>query len=267
MRRLLPNQGGRNHFNFVIESLSEKSMSFGQRFRTLFQLFLLLTFLAAVALVSALTTVRLTIHGRQRSMPNLVGITLESAKRTVGSAGLELVVQDKVFSLQYAESQIVSQTPPPNTHIKAGQRVHVLISLGPPQIRIPNLVGNSLRAARIMVLQRGLTLGSVASVPWPQSEIDQVVAQDPPPASEAHSLAVNFLVSLGERSFEMMLCPSLIGRSLPDVRRILEKAGFKVRAVTTIPAVAASKNTILSQSPTPGSQINPGAEFDFQVSQ
>jgi beta-lactam-binding protein with PASTA domain len=242
-------------------------MSFGQRIRTTFRLFLLLTFLVAVALVSALTTIRLTIHGRQQTMPNLVGVALESARRTVGSAGLDLVVQDKVFSTQYAANQIVSQIPPPNTRIKAGQRVHVLISLGPPQVQIPNLVGSSFRAARIMVLQRGLTIGNVTTVPWPQSEIDQVVAQDPLPTSEAHSLAMNVLVSLGERPVEAFLCPSLIGRSLPDVRRILQEAGFKVRAVTTIPAVAATKNTILSQFPTPGSQINPGAEFDFQISQ
>ena len=242
-------------------------MSFGQRVRTLFRLFLLLTFLVAVALISAITTIRLTIHGRQQTMPNLVGAALESAKRTADWAGLDLVVQDKVFSTQYAEGQIVSQIPPAKTRIKAGQRVHVLVSLGLPQVRIPNLVGGSFRAARIMVLQRGLTMGNVTTIPWPQSEIDQVVAQEPPPAAEAHSLAMNFLVSLGERPVETVLCPSFIGRSLPEVRRILEKAGFKVRAVTTIPSVAATKNTILSQSPTPGSQINPGSEFDFQVTQ
>jgi len=242
-------------------------MSFGQRVRTLFRLFLLLTFLVAVALVSAISTIRLTIHGRQQKMPNLVGVALDSAKRTAGWAGMDLVVQDKIFSTQYAEGQIVSQIPPPNTRIKAGQRAHVLVSLGPPQVQIPNLVGSSYRAARIMVLQRGLTIGNLTTVAWPQSEVDQVVAQDPPPASEAHSLAMNFLVSLGERPVEAVLCPSFIGRSLPEVRRVLEKAGFKVGAVTTIPAVAATRNTILSQSPNPGSKINPGTEFDFQVTQ
>jgi beta-lactam-binding protein with PASTA domain len=242
-------------------------MSFGQRVRTVFRLFLLLTFLVAVALISAITTIRLTIHGRQQMMPNLVGATLESAKRTAGWAGLDLVVQDKVFSTQYAAGQIVSQIPPANTRIKAGQHAHVLVSLGQPQARIPNLVGSSFRAARIMVLQRGLTMGNVTTVPWPQSEIEQVVAQEPPPASEAHSLAMNFLVSLGERPVESVLCPSFIGRSLPDVRRVLEKAGFKVGAVAMIPAVAATRHTVLSQSPTPGSKINPGTEFDFQITQ
>ena len=55
-------------------------MSFGQRVRTLFRLFLLLTFLVAVALISAITTIRLTIHGRQQTMPNLVGVALASAE-------------------------------------------------------------------------------------------------------------------------------------------------------------------------------------------
>jgi beta-lactam-binding protein with PASTA domain len=242
-------------------------MSFGQRVRTLFRLSLLLTFLVAVALISAITTIRLTIHGRQQTMPNLVGVALESAKRTAGWAGLDMVVQDKVFSTQYAAGQIVSQIPPANTRIKAGQRAHVLVSLGRPQVQIPNLTGSSFRAARIMVLQRGLTMGNVTTVPWPQSEVDQVVAQDPPPASEAHSLAMNFLVSLGERPVEDVLCPSFIGRSFPEVRRVLEKAGFKVGGVTTIPTTDATKNAILSQSPPPGSKIGPGTKFDFQATQ
>jgi serine/threonine-protein kinase len=134
-------------------------------------------------------------------------------------------------------------------------------------VQIPNLLGTSFRAARIMVLQRGLTMGNVAAVPWPQSELDQVLAQDPPPASEVHSLAVNFLISLGERPAEDFLCPNFIGRSLPEVRRVLEKAGFKVGQVTTIPSVAAARSAILSQSPPPGSKISPGAKFDFQVSE
>jgi serine/threonine-protein kinase len=242
-------------------------MSFGQRVRTLFRLFLLLTFLGAVALVSAITTIRLTIHGRQEMMPNLVGVALASAKLTAAATGLDLVVQDKVFSTQYTEGQIVSQIPPSGTRIKAGQRVHVLVSLGRPQVQVPSLVGSSFRAARIMVLQRGLTMGNVATIPWPQSEVDQVVAQDPPPAAEVHSLAMNFLVSLGERPVEAVLCPSFIGHSLAEVRRILEKDGFKVGEVTAIPAIATTRNAILTQSPAPGNKVYPGTKFDFQVTQ
>ena len=64
--------------------------------------FLLFTVLVAVALLSAITTIRLTIHGRQENMPKLVGISLESAQRITSGLGLELKVEDKIYSTQYA---------------------------------------------------------------------------------------------------------------------------------------------------------------------
>ncbi|PYV20179.1 MAG: hypothetical protein DMG24_23580, partial [Acidobacteria bacterium] len=48
-------------------------MSVRERILTLFRLFLLFTVLVAVALISAITTIRLTIHSGQETMPDLVG--------------------------------------------------------------------------------------------------------------------------------------------------------------------------------------------------
>jgi beta-lactam-binding protein with PASTA domain len=242
-------------------------MSLRDRIRTLFRLFLLFTVLVAVALVSAITTIRLTIHGHQETMPTLVGMALESAQRLTSGLGLELKVEDKLFSAQYPANHIVSQMPPPGTRIKMGQHIHVLVSLGPPQVVVPNLLGSSVRAARITAIQRGLTVGDVAAVHWPGAEAEQVVAQDPPASTaDVHSPAVNFLVSLGD-SPEAYLCPSFVGQQLAEVRRMLEKSGFKVGQVTPIPTDAAQKGTILTQSPPAGSKIGPDTVFNFQVVQ
>jgi len=242
-------------------------MSLRDRIRALFRLFLLFTVLVAVALISAITTIRLTIHGRQETMPNLVGTALESAQRTVTGLGLELKVEDKLYSPQYSAQHIVSQMPPPGTRIKMGQRVHVIVSLGTPQVTVPNLTGSSVRAAKITAIQRGLTLGNVAVVHWPGADPDQVVGQEPPPATnEVRSPAVNLLVSLGEPTVAY-LCPSFLGQPIAEVRRSLEKSGFKVGQVGTIPAGIASSGVVLAQSPPPGSKISQDAVFSFQVSQ
>jgi len=242
-------------------------MSFPDRIRTIFRLFLLFTVLVAVALVSAITTIRLTIHGHQEAMPNLVGMPLDSAQRLVSGLGFELAVEDKLYSTQYAANHVVSQMPPAGSRVKMGQRFHVLVSLGPPQVTVPNLVGSSVRVAKITAIQRGLTLGDLAVVPWPGSEPDQVVGQDPPPAAgEVRSPALNLLVSLGEPP-QAYLCPNFVGRPINDARREIEKAGFKVGQVTPLPTDSPSKGIILTQSPIPGSKIGPDAVFDFQVSQ
>jgi serine/threonine-protein kinase len=242
-------------------------MSVRDRLRALFRLFLLFTVLLAVALISAITTIRLSIRGHQETMPKLVGMPLETAQRLASALGFELKVEDKLFSTEYAANQIVSQMPPPGTRVKMGQHIHVLVSLGPPQVTVPNMLGSSVRAAKITALQRGLTLGDIAIVHWPGVEPEQVVAQDPPPATTAvRSPAVNLLVSLGDGP-QSFLCPSFLGQPISDVRRILEKSGFKVGQVAGVPADAAQKGVILAQSPPPGSKIGPDTAFDFQVSQ
>jgi beta-lactam-binding protein with PASTA domain len=242
-------------------------MSVGDRIRALFRLILLFTVLVAVALISAITTIRLTIHGRQETMPNLVGMSLESAQRMASGLGFELRVADKLFSTQYSANHVVSQMPPPGTRVKMGQHVHVLVSLGPPQVNVPNLVGSSVRAARITAIQRGLTLGDIAIVHWPAGEADQVVAQDPPPSpAEMRSPAVSLLVSLGDAP-QAYLCPNFVGHLIADVRQTLERSGFKLGQLTPIPTEKTPKGVILSQSPSPGSKIAPDTVFNFQVSE
>ena len=242
-------------------------MALGNRIRTVLRLFLLLAVLGAVALLSAITTIRLTIRGRQQTMPQLVGAPLDAAQRVTSELGIVLKVEDKVFSARFAPGQIVSQQPSPGMRIKVGQHVHVLVSLGSPRTEIPNLIGTSLRAAQITAIQRGLSVGGVAAMPWPGSENDQVVAQDPlPSATDVHSPVVNLLVSLGEPP-PAYLCPNFVGQPMATVRRELEKENLKVAGVTSIPTTAAPKGSILFQSPPPGSKIGPDAVFTFQVSE
>lgn len=242
-------------------------MSLRERIRGLVRIFLLFTVLVAVALISAITTIRLTIRGHQENMPNLVGVPLETAQRTASGLGLELRVEDQVFSPQVPANRVVSQEPPAGTRIKVGQRVHVLVSLGPPRVAIPNLVGTSIRAAQITAIQRGLTFGDVAAVYWPGTAADQVVEQDPPPsAPDVLSPAVNFLVSRGEAP-AAFVCPRFIGRPVAEARRALEKVGFKVGETIPIPTDAATPGTILMQSPPPGSKVLPDAVFRFQVAE
>ena len=242
-------------------------MSLRERIRSVFRLFLLLTVLVTVALISAIMTIRLTIRGHQETMPNMVGLSFDYAQRMATGLGLEMKVEDKLFNTQYPSQAIVSQMPPPGTRIKIGQHVHVLVSLGPPQVVIPNFLGTSIRAARITAIQRNLTLGDIVGIHWPQSEPDQVVAQDPPAESaEVRSPAVDILVSLGEPP-EAYLCPRLVGQPIAEVRRSLEKAGFIVASVTSITTVSGRRGIIFTQSPAAGSKIGSDAWFGFQVSQ
>src|SRR6516164_4670272 len=206
-------------------------MGFILRIRTIFRLFVLFGVLLAVALLSAITTIRLTIHSGEERTPNLVGLPLDEAQRSAGALGLGLKVEDRLFNPKYAANHIVSQVPGAGDSTKAGQEVHVIVSLGAPSVTVPDLVGESIRAAQVTAVQRGLALGDVAAVRWRGTAVDQVVAQDPPPSSlPVHSPNVNLLVSLGESPAEFV-CPSFVGMPIGTARARLTGAGFTVGAV------------------------------------
>ncbi|MGH9453810.1 MAG: PASTA domain-containing protein [Terriglobia bacterium] len=237
-----------------------------ERIKTLFRMFFLLTVLVCVALISAITTIRLTIKGNEETLPNLVGMKVDSAQALSSSLGLVVKVEDKLFSGKFPSNDVISQLPPAGTRVKVGQHVHVLVSLGAQRVVVPDLIGSSLRVAQILAVRKGLTVGDLAEVYSSQGEDAQILAQEPPPSStEVRSPALNFLVSLGEKP-AAVLCPNFVGMMLEQARRQVETSGYKIGKVT--PAlVAVGAGAIIAQTPAPGSKISPGDTFDFQVAQ
>jgi len=65
-----------------------------------FRMVLLVFILASAAFLSAITAMRIAIHGREVSMPNLVGKNVGRREQELRSRGLVLRVADRVYSEQ-----------------------------------------------------------------------------------------------------------------------------------------------------------------------
>lgn len=244
-----------------------ESVKVDGKLRVALRLLLLAAVLMTIFVVSAIITIRLTVHGRQETLPSLVGMPIDQARSTVRKLGLRLDVEDRLYSDKIAPEAVVSQMPAAGTSIKTEQQVHVLLSLGAQKVSVPDLIGRSIRAARITAVQRGLTIGDVAALYWPEVELNQVVAQDPPPATSGlQSPAVNFLVSLGATPVAY-LCPNFQGKPVEAVRSDLEQAGFQTVKVTQVAVPGALQGSIMRQLPLPGSKVTPNTVFEFQVAQ
>jgi eukaryotic-like serine/threonine-protein kinase len=242
-------------------------MEVGRRVRTVFRLLFLFAVLMMVAVVSAIMTIRLTVHGRQETLPQLAGLPVAQAQKVVDGLGLNLKVEDRLYSANVPAGSIVSQMPTAGIRVKPLQDVHVLVSLGAPQVTVPDVIGRSVRAARITAVQSGLTIGDVAALYWPQSQPNDIVAQDPPPsATDLESPAVDFLVSLGEAP-PAFLCPSFKGKPLGIVQAELQQAGFENPQAVRVPSSATPPGLILSQQPLAGSKVTPDTVFIFQVAE
>jgi len=240
-------------------------MSFRERIEWIFRMGLLVFVLAAAAFLSAITAMRFAIQGREVDMPNLVGKTSSDAQAILQGRGLQLKVVDRVYSNLPANS-VARQSPAPGEHMKIPQEAHVALSLEPQNVTIPTLVGESIRVARIQLLQAGLQLGEVTSYFSPDSGSDMVLQQNPPSGTRATSPRVDLLVEQSEPKPTYVM-PWVVGMPLPDADRLISTGGFRLSKTTTSPSPQWPKGAVIEQIPGPGSKIDGDTAIEFVVSQ
>ena len=226
-------------------------------------------FFAAVLLVagflSCLTAMRLAIRGNEVNVPDLAGKSLPEGTRILRAYSLRVKVDSPRYDERVPKDQILSQNPVANARLKQNSQVRVVMSLGAKRISVPNLEGQSLRAAQIVVLQRGLRLGVVAAVASDDEEKDRIAAQSPPAeVGFAQSLTMNLLVSTGKKPREYLM-PDLTNQSSEEVTGEFASLGLKLGSVNYESVPGIPKGVILKQSPQPGARISEGASVDFEV--
>ncbi len=128
---------------------------------------LLLAVLTVVLLVFASYWVFyfITRHGKELEVPDLSMMTVEEAARTLQSQELQLVVLDSLYIHSLPRGVVYQQNPLPASHVKKGRKIRVVInSIEPKRVRMPDLIGYSLRQAKDVLEARGLALGHLSYV-------------------------------------------------------------------------------------------------------
>jgi beta-lactam-binding protein with PASTA domain len=193
-----------------------------------------------VAMVSALTAMRFAIHGQEVKVPTLVGMTPQEAERAAGALGLQLDVERQYYSPQIPEGRIMTQLPMPGTKVRRGWQVRAAQSMGPQRVSIPDVTGESERAAELNIRRRGLELSSTAQLQVSGKPVDQVVAQSPPAnASQVAAPKTSLLLSAAADPPSFVM-PSFVGQPLGTASRTLQDAGFKLGNVTVAPPLPAA---------------------------
>jgi eukaryotic-like serine/threonine-protein kinase len=260
--------------------------------RPLFRVAFLALVMLLVAMVSALTAMRFAIHGQEVQVPAIVGMTPFEAERKLSASGLEMDVERQYYSPQIPDGKIMMQLPMPGTKVRRGWEVRVAQSMGRQRVSIPDVTGESERAADLNLRRRGLELSSTAELQMLATPPNQVLAQSPPAnASQVAAPKTSLLISTPADP-QAFVMPSFVGQSLGTATRTLQDAGFKLGNVSVAPPVnsqaagttapgspsaASAPSTtippsqptpasiIVAQSPPAGQKILAGAVVNFEV--
>jgi len=225
----------------------------------MFRIAFLALVMLLVAMVSALTAMRFAIHGQEVQVPAVIGLTPSEAEHKLAALGLEMDVERQYYSPQIPEGRIMMQLPMAATKVRRGWQVRVAQSLGPQRVSIPDVTGESERAAELNLRRRGLELSSTAELQTLAVPPNQVLAQSPPAnASQVAAPKTSLLISTTADP-QAFVMPNFVGQPVGTATRTLQDAGFKLGNVTVAAAVAlqAPGSAVSGSTPTANALSSP----------
>ena len=227
-----------------------------------------------IAVFAAMVTSALTTYGLRAlegggfggeeepetvEVPSVTGLARATAQELVQTRGLRFVVADEAPSAEHEAGNVASQEPLAGSQVPADSAVNVVVSSGPPQVEIPDLVGRPLADAREALEELGLEIGDVDET----GEGDppgSVTALDPEPGAEVE---VGTEVDL-TASPSGVTVPDLLNESYRQAREQLEELGHEVQ-VRRRWVESRREFAVLAMEPEPGTVVPPGSEVQITI--
>lgn len=216
--------------------------------------------------VSAYLTVVFLIESEETVVvPDLKQKHVVWALEILTDLELNIKVKDSRYSQAVAKHHVIRQDPAAGSEIKAGRDVQLVISKGPRQIVMPDLCGETLDQARLVLEANTLTVSVISKTHTDKCEARKIISQVPAAGSMvARQSPVHVLVSRGPRPRAYMM-PDLSGMPFASVVLFLEKAGLSPGKVSSAVDKQKPKNTVIDQDPSAGSRITEGSRVSLTV--
>ena len=215
-------------------------------------IFVSLVFIFVLSVGGAISYSRLT-EPKEVLMPNLVGVNLETAKKTINELGLVLETSAEEYNSEYEKDVIISQEPKytENYNIKMGTTMKVVVSKGIEKAVVPKVIGMSEEEAT-KTLEEAKLKTEIIEEENKKIEAGYIISQETDPNTEVYAGdIVKIHVSTG---IKKVAVPSLIGKKEDEASKELTDIGLKV--ITTLDEDSSKDNGIvLKQSIDAGTEV------------
>ncbi|MBR1729025.1 MAG: Stk1 family PASTA domain-containing Ser/Thr kinase [Selenomonadaceae bacterium] len=212
-------------------------------------------------------------------VPEVTGKQLALARQILEDGKLRVNVAE-TYDASVPPGQVVSQDPEPGKTVKSERLVTIYVSKGGEDLDMPDLEGLTKSAATERIQKAGLILGSVYEK-YSNEEPGTVLSHDPAKGTKiSRGQTIDLTVSRGtvgghsdqdqasskEKSNSTATVPDVHGASLDVARAGIEGRGLTVGSITSTISEQA-EGTIVSQTPSPGSEIGSGEPVDLVIAE
>jgi beta-lactam-binding protein with PASTA domain len=183
----------------------------------------------------------LTRHGKNKTVPNVMGKSFEEAKKILNNSGFDVEVQDSIYSDTIAKGSVLRQVPDGDAPVKISRTVYLTINRQvPPVVEMPNLKDFSLRNAELQLRNMGLRIGDTSYVhDFAKNTVQEQNYKGAPIAPGTkiqQGSAIDLVLSdgLGETEFTV---PNLVGMTFGQAKGFLESNGLSFLSIIIDPEV------------------------------
>jgi beta-lactam-binding protein with PASTA domain len=195
------------------------------------------------------------------TLPDLRSLTAREALEKVNSMGLK-VVFNEAGDPQKPRDVIIEQNPAPGARVKPRHRLELLINR-PKEGVVPDLTGEPLDEAQQQLAAGGFQPAEIETAPSDRPAGTVLATAPPAKAPLPQGAQIKLLVSEGPGQQTTVL-PDLQGLALKDAEYLLSVAELRVGDIQHIPSPE-PLDTILAQSPPPGSELSVGSPVTLTV--
>ena len=223
----------------------------------------ILAIILAVMLVSGGVFAGTRIFAKEVTVPNITNMTQQQAEAELAKVGLKAASPKMKNSVDVEEGKIISQSPKQGIKIKTYQKVEIVVSSGPADVKVPDVVGSQQEEAESKITNAELVV-KVVSEYRDDVKKGEVFKQEPSAGEEVkQGNTVTIYVSKGENKVTM---ESLTGMSLSDAKARIKKLGLSVGEISYETSSRYSKDVVISSSPEQYEEVTVGSSVDLTVS-
>lgn len=194
------------------------------------------------------------------AVPDLAGLGRSAATQRAEALGLRVEIRDRVRHPEVAAGDVVSQSPR-GGELTEGSTISLVVSLGPPLARVPDLVGMPAAEARGALRERRLEPGDVRRR-FDSAGPGTVVAQAPESGKLEWGSEVALVVSKGPRQVAV---PEVAGLKVARASGRIEAEGL-VAVVVEVFSDEVAPGRVVGTTPGAGSAVDEGGSVEIMAS-
>lgn len=197
-------------------------------------------------------------------VPNVIGLSVEEAVRTLTDVGLKADTTERRIHNEIEEGHVISQNYLEGDKLKEGFTIKLVISSGGIQSLIPNVRQQTLAEARVMITNENFEIGDV-TYEFNDLPEGMVINQTPRGGLKMPSgTKVDLVVSQGPETNKVIV-PSLESKTIREAESTLNSIGLRLGQIGYESSTTVAKGQVVSNSKV-GEEVERGAVVDIIVS-